>query len=593
MKLTHLVSALLDIERESLTPTYSLPFQCYLDSLKRLLRLDLPMTIHTEHKLHEHFQSRPNALTTLCRLDAETLRKSPHFAQIQAVRQSEDWRSQADWLANSPQAALEFYNPLVMHKMSWLADAARERKPDTTYLWIDAGIHKHLHAGEHAFINERYLCNLTRHPDKVFMFATPYESNAEIHGFAREAMARYCGTDFVDRCCRGGIFGGSASAILQLELHYKALMAETLKLGFMGTEESLFTILSYRHPELVEVRLLPRDFIPAMFDKKRSTLRRLLTLRNPLKMGSAMAKRLEKKFATIENSVIHAKEPDRILQLPPWQSMENPVIDLHILLCARDVIAGLWSLRTFLHFSGLSVNLMIHDDGSLTESHIKQLCVMFPQARIIPFTQAWEEMSRVLAPYPNAYRFRITEYFWSAIKLLDFAYYSEGRRFMALDADLLFFKRPDEILSAIAKGQGFFMSDWQDAYTWPLDRWPAVLGLQGIPQVNVGLFGTPNEKNFYDVNEVERCLAAYYQRFPCPRSYWLEQTVWGALFSSQPERMLRLSSNYQIADKQTLTLETCSHHYVNDSSLSRLNFTRQGIPTLIKRGFLREAKEQA
>ena len=50
----------------------------------------------------------------------------------------------------------------------------------------------------------------------------------------------------------GGFFGGDKDSISQMNVLYYDLMSSTLKSGYMGTEESLFTILLYQHPSLID-----------------------------------------------------------------------------------------------------------------------------------------------------------------------------------------------------------------------------------------------------------------------------------------------------------------------------------------------------
>ena len=48
---------------------------------------------------------------------------------------------------------------------------------------------------------------------------------------------------------RGGFFGGSARAVAWFHNTYDVLLRETLSLGWMGTEESVFTIVRERFPD--------------------------------------------------------------------------------------------------------------------------------------------------------------------------------------------------------------------------------------------------------------------------------------------------------------------------------------------------------
>ncbi|ALO46399.1 WlaTC/HtrL family glycosyltransferase [Pseudohongiella spirulinae] len=577
-----LVTALLDINRSQINPRFRRKWHAYERSLKRLCQLDLPFHIHAAPAMHAKIlRWRQGRQTRLYALNHEQLRQSPHFESIQRIRTSGAWLSQAEWLTNSPMATLELYVPLVNSKMRWLAQAAEQSNDNNdNFIWIDAGIHMHLYPGEHQLVNEAFFQQFIREPSKLRMLAKPYEKNTEVHGFDRGALANYCQTDFVDRCCKGGIFGGGSSIVQTMAEHFSQLLGETIAAGHLGTEECILTALSYRYPTQTDTTLIQQAGVKGLFSE-RTPWHSVRRLRHPKTTFRALKRRVLSQWTAWR----HNAQLKRILQEPPLTGLGRDEFDLHILLCARDVVNGLWALNSFLRYSELRPRLIIHDDGSLSQEHQQRLLQHFPEARIIPFEQANQDMSAALANYPNAYRYRITEYSWPAIKLLDFAWYSRERAFMVLDADVLFFKKPKEIIEAIRQNKGFYMSDWQDAYTWPLERWPAVLGTRGISKVNVGLFYLP-DGGLYDIGFVEQCLGAYYQRQPCPRLVWLEQTVWAALFATLGETMKRLPDTYQISTKQALSARTCSHHYVNDSHLARLDFLGQGVPHLIRNRFL-------
>ncbi|MEC8858919.1 MAG: WlaTC/HtrL family glycosyltransferase [Pseudomonadota bacterium] len=578
-----LVTALLDIGRNKSHPQFRRRWSDYENSLKRLCQLDLPFRIYAETPLHAKILKwRQGKPTTVVAIDQEYLRQSTGLDQIQRIRQSERWLCQADWLRYSPMAELDTYIPLVNSKIKWLADAANEGDANDQLIWIDAGIHMHLYTGERGLVSEDFFRQFIRDPAKLRMLAKPYEKNTEVHGFERHALANYCGTDFVDRCCRGGIFGGGADIIKQMAHRFDEFLAETLNEGYLGTEECLLTVLSYRYPEQCDTTLIQQTHVAALFSARTPRLN-TRHLRHP----RPVVKTLKRRALTQWTRWRRNAQVNKIMQLPPITGLDKDNFDLHILLCAKDVINGLWTLRSFFHYSGLRPSLIIHDDSTLTDEDRQHLLQHFPEARIIGFQQAHDDMSRALSSHPAAFRYRITEYSWPAIKLLDFAHYSGGRPFMVLDADVLFFRQPIEMIQAMQEGKGFFMSDWQDAYTWPVDRWPAVLETEGIARVNVGLFYLPDGQ-LYDLDYVDQCLNAYYQRQPCPRSIWLEQTVWGALFARLGPTMQRLPDTYQISRQQPLTANTRSHHYVNDSRLSRLDFVNKGIPYLIQNDFLKQ-----
>mgnify|MGYP000433073451 CR=1 FL=1 len=87
--------------------------------------------------------------------------------------------------------------------------------------------------------------------DRFTFVAFPYEADREIHGFDINAMTEMVGQR-VDKVCRGGFFGGSKPMIREMNNLYYDLMKTTLNRGLMGTEESLFSIMTYTNPNNID-----------------------------------------------------------------------------------------------------------------------------------------------------------------------------------------------------------------------------------------------------------------------------------------------------------------------------------------------------
>jgi hypothetical protein len=239
-----LVTALLDIGREQLGRSFT---GHYLHWLEELLQNDLPMVVYIEPE-HEEFvwRHREPYNTKVVALRKADLEALPWFDTVQRIRQSSEWREQAGWLPSSPQAALAHYNPLVMSKMRWLADVARDNPfRSAGVYWVDAGLRSTVSA-DLLFAPVMPARLLEAAPDFLWL-EFPYRS-AEIHGFPRRELAQFAGVGSVDRVVRGGFFGGAPERVTEVAALYEELLETTLETGFMGTEESLFTILAYRHP---------------------------------------------------------------------------------------------------------------------------------------------------------------------------------------------------------------------------------------------------------------------------------------------------------------------------------------------------------
>jgi hypothetical protein len=176
--------------------------------------------------------------------------KQHFFEEIQRIRTSPSWYNQVGWLSESTQARLEMYNPLVMSKPFLLHDAKIFDKFDSSHLfWLDGGITNTVHPGY--FTHDKVLEKL-HEIDKFSFVAFPYETNSEIHGFDYKALSNIADGKKVNKVMRGGFFGGPKDDISTFNSQYYELMKNTLSMGYMGTEESLFSILAYKYPEIYQ-----------------------------------------------------------------------------------------------------------------------------------------------------------------------------------------------------------------------------------------------------------------------------------------------------------------------------------------------------
>ena len=181
MNKTTIVTGLWDIKRGELSEGWSRSYEQYLDKFAELLRIDNNMIIFGDEKLKDFvFKIRNEENTQFIPRDQDWFRNE-FYEQIQNIRSNKDWLNRASWLAESTQARLEMYNPLVMSKPFLLNDAKLMDKFDSSHLfWLDAGITNTVHAGY--FTHDRVLDKMSN-IDKFSFLAFPYDANNEIHGF--------------------------------------------------------------------------------------------------------------------------------------------------------------------------------------------------------------------------------------------------------------------------------------------------------------------------------------------------------------------------------------------------------------------------
>ncbi len=191
---------------------------------------------------------RDSSNTQFILRSTDWFKNNDYYELIQKIRLKPDWYEQVGWLKDSTQSKLELYNPLVMSKMFLLNDARIMDKFESDYLfWLDAGISNTVHPGY--FTHDKVINKLPNYVKDFLFVAFPYDAENEIHGFKYEAINRYSGNN-VKLVGRGGFFGGHKDTIQEVNSIYYSLLIETLSKGFMGTEESIFSILIYRHSNL-------------------------------------------------------------------------------------------------------------------------------------------------------------------------------------------------------------------------------------------------------------------------------------------------------------------------------------------------------
>ena len=247
-----IVTGIWDLGRDRAGSGFERSFDHYRTKFAQLLAADVPMVVFGDEELRAFVQDHRGGRPTDFRG-----RSVSHFREhfefydrIQEIRKDPAWLAQAEWLPNSTQASMALYNPMVMSKMFMLHDASIWNPFATQHwAWIDGGITNTVHPGY--FTRDRCFEKVEQLLEKFFFASFPYESGGEIHGFAREGMRKYCGEDpkFV---CRGGFFGGHIDCLPEANDHYYGILSGSLHDGYMGTEESIFTIMAYEEPELYD-----------------------------------------------------------------------------------------------------------------------------------------------------------------------------------------------------------------------------------------------------------------------------------------------------------------------------------------------------
>jgi len=270
---TTLVTGLWDIGRGDLKDRWSRSYQHYLDKFQQLLQVDVNMIIFGDDELEKFvFNNRRSENTQFVRRELSWFKNDDFYDKIQKIRTNPDWYNQVGWLKDSTQAKLEMYNPLVMSKVYLLHDAKILDKFNSEYMfWIDAGLTNTVHPGY--FTHDKVLDKLPKLVKNFHFVCFPYETNSEIHGFKYQALCNLAAKP-VNMVARAGFFGGKKDVISEINSIYYGLMNDTLSQGLMGTEESLFTIMTYKYPNLITYSTIESNGLVGKFfeDLKNKTV---------------------------------------------------------------------------------------------------------------------------------------------------------------------------------------------------------------------------------------------------------------------------------------------------------------------------------
>lgn len=245
------VTGLWEIGRGSMNNTsenhdWNRSFEKYTNHLKTLLSTGLKFVVYGDTIVEDVVKKYVNAI--FIEYKKEEFYSCAFYDKVDSIRTSKEWYDQptAQWLKSSPQAQLPLYATIQFNKMYFIQKAiAINPYKSKHFYWLDAGITKN-----HDMLLLRNMLPKLSTYTKFIFFSHLYRDNTEIHGFLREGAHRYCNLPFVERIMKGFFFGGSVSQFDDILSLYNNILYKSLEEGYLGLDETIFTIMSYQKPEL-------------------------------------------------------------------------------------------------------------------------------------------------------------------------------------------------------------------------------------------------------------------------------------------------------------------------------------------------------
>jgi lipopolysaccharide biosynthesis glycosyltransferase len=205
-------------------------------------------------------------------------------------------------------------------------------------------------------------------------------------------------------------------------------------------------------------------------------------------------------------------------------------MELHTLICKRDLHSGAACLDTVVEALGAGVQLHLHDDGTLAPEDWDFLLKALPGATKWARAATEEQILERLSRFPACQRYRKASPM--GFKLFDIPLLCASPVLSYMDSDIVFFRRVQRLFPPDSKVVTYLQSD-EEGFCAPAPelhwKWkiPLVVGL------NAGLLQLPMA--VYDLDRIEWFLREVSERKNVWRTEGLsEQTAWAMLAAQRP-----------------------------------------------------------
>lgn len=232
-------------------------------------------------------------------------------------------------------------------------------------------------------------------------------------------------------------------------------------------------------------------------------------------------------------------------------------VSLHMVLSRDGLLMGQLTLRSLEFHSGFAWAPFLHDDGTLTGDDVSEIRQNFPDATVIRRSDADEALSSALHGHPVCKDHR-TKHPWF-LKVFDTRHFAPHDRYIVIDSDIVFFRKPDFVLDWMEKRPEtfWFMEDTKEKYSSDRAGIERAMGFPLWERVNSGLDLMLRPAVDLDLAEkfLERCS-------PMAREFhFLEQTFF-AVAGSAWNRGGKLPKEYEISWTNFRRPDAICRHYV-------------------------------
>lgn len=254
----------------------------------------------------------------------------------------------------------------------------------------------------------------------------------------------------------------------------------------------------------------------------------------------------------------------------------KPAIEVSLMTGRKHAPLTMLALISLGRAAGRTVRPVIHSDGTLSAEDRGRLQTLFPRASFPNPEETREALDRTIPLKTHPFLRRVREGYLNLRKLTDIHAISRGWT-VVLDSDVVFYRKPAELLRAADERRWAHMVDCQTSYGCPVSLLDKLAGCPVHPQLNAGLLHINSRDIDWDFLERSTRTILAQAGF----SYYLEQALLALLMAQkkggtfQAEEYLVNPSEFQVKEKR----ET-AHHFVDRSIF---HFYRYGWQELIGR----------
>jgi hypothetical protein len=265
---------------------------------------------------------------------------------------------------------------------------------------------------------------------------------------------------------------------------------------------------------------------------------------------------------------------EQIRNFPPIP-VGSPDLEIHMLLHHERIFESLWSLYSLCRFAETPFGITVHDDGSLTAEDAAMLRALFPGIRLIhredsdPIVNEWLKAHG----FRNSRRFRDGLVF--GLKLFDPHVFRRASEYILLDSDVLFFRRPAELLDSPA-GESRFSVDMGYEGGFSHRVIGEITGIEDAIAVNAGLLRLNAQSIIPERIEANLGNKIFWRNKDTPKWY-AEQGLYGIELHLGDARPL--SDRYQLSERKFRGLSADAIHFCG-GGIKPLRLYTHGIPYL-------------